>query len=324
MGNKIIYLISLLFILISCTTPTGNIVKDIPQENFDEIDIFFCSETNCNKLIADKISTSNKSVNCAFYNLKNNEIINSIKRKNNEIPIKLVFEEDNYKDQITGNNIRLTKRKSWGIMHNKFCIFDDNIILTGSYNPSQKSSNYDNNLIVIKSKYLASNFNDEFQELWNNEVGTGSKVKHPIIKLNNILVENYFCPEDNCDEKIINLISKAEKSIYFMAFSFTSEQIADQILFKENIEIKGVVEKQQSTNQYAQFNRLKDFGIDIKTDNNKYLMHHKVFIIDSKIVITGSANPTESGYIRNDENIIILHDKEIASQFIKEFNRIYK
>jgi phosphatidylserine/phosphatidylglycerophosphate/cardiolipin synthase-like enzyme len=52
-------------------------------------------------------------------------------------------------------------------------------------------------------------------------------------------------------------------------------------------------------------------------------MHHKVFIIDNKTVITGSYNPTKNANERNDENILIIHDKKIAEKYLKEFERIY-
>jgi len=52
-------------------------------------------------------------------------------------------------------------------------------------------------------------------------------------------------------------------------------------------------------------------------------MHHKVFIIDNETVATGSYNPTESGNSRNDENLLIIHDKEIASAYLEEFQRIF-
>ena len=38
-------------------------------------------------------------------------------------------------------------------------------------------------------------------------------------------------------------------------------------------------------------------------------MHHKVFIIDEEIVITGSFNPSKNADTRNDENILIINKK---------------
>ena len=45
--------------------------------------------------------------------------------------------------------------------------------------------------------------------------------------------------------------------------------------------------------------------------------------LDNETVITGSYNPTANGNQNNDENILIIHDKEIAAQYDKEFERIF-
>ena len=67
-----------------------------------------------------------------------------------------------------------------------------------------------------------------------------------------------------------------------------------------------------------------DFGVNAKKDAGKYKMHHKVFIIDNKTVATGSFNPSLSADERNDENILIIHDKRIASAFLKEFDSLWQ
>ena len=63
--------------------------------------------------------------------------------------------------------------------------------------------------------------------------------------------------------------------------------------------------------------------MSVKKDTNKYKMHHKVFIIDNETVVTGSFNPTASAENKNDENIIIIKDKNIAGSFLKEFDRLW-
>jgi phosphatidylserine/phosphatidylglycerophosphate/cardiolipin synthase-like enzyme len=51
-------------------------------------------------------------------------------------------------------------------------------------------------------------------------------------------------------------------------------------------------------------------------------MRHKVIIIDKKIVVTGSMNPTSSGNLRNDENVLIIYDENIAKKYLNEFERM--
>ena len=47
-----------------------------------------------------------------------------------------------------------------------------------------------------------------------------------------------------------------------------------------------------------------------------------MFIIDDKIVITGSMNPSKNGNEKNDENILIIHNPEIGALYREEFERI--
>jgi phosphatidylserine/phosphatidylglycerophosphate/cardiolipin synthase-like enzyme len=52
-------------------------------------------------------------------------------------------------------------------------------------------------------------------------------------------------------------------------------------------------------------------------------MHHKVLIIDGRTVVTGSYNFTANAERRNDENVLVIHNPQIAAQFLEEFHRLY-
>ena len=108
-----------------------------------------------------------------------------------------------------------------------------------------------------------------------------------------------------------------------MAFSFTNEKIADALIKKEKLDIKGIFDSVESANKFSQFKRLQDFGMKVQKDMNKYKMHHKVFVIDNETVATGSFNPTASADTKNDENLLVIHDKKIADAFLKEFDGLW-
>ena len=57
-------------------------------------------------------------------------------------------------------------------------------------------------------------------------------------------------------------------------------------------------------------------GIEVKTENYAGKMHSKTIIIDDKYSIIGSMNFSNNGEKRNDENMLIIEDKEIT-QFLK-------
>ncbi|MEA3229645.1 MAG: phospholipase D-like domain-containing protein, partial [archaeon] len=229
-------------------------------------------------------------------------------------------------EDIEGRLSYAANKNTKQLMHNKFCVIDEKITVTGSFNPTERGdTKNDNNIIIIKSGYIAKNYLDEFSELYRSTFASGKKTKHPIIYLNGTKIENYFCPEDSCADHVIDTILQADKSIDFMTFSFTHDSIGDAIItqHKNNIKIRGIFETTQN-NKWTEYKRLKSAGISVTWDKNPYNMHHKVFIIDNEIVITGSFNPSRSGDERNDENILIIHSKEIAEKYEKEFERLFR
>jgi phosphatidylserine/phosphatidylglycerophosphate/cardiolipin synthase-like enzyme len=159
--------------------------------------------------------------------------------------------------------------------------------------------------------------------MWNGTFKKGTSVLNPQVMVGNVSFENYFCPEDHCADHVKEALKKAQKSIHFMVFSFTHEEIANVLMLKhlENVSVVGVMEAKQISD-YSQYERLKYQGIDVLKDGNKYNLHHKVFIIDEKCVVAGSFNPSAGGDKSNDENVLIICDEKIAQRFEQEFEKI--
>ncbi|MBI4141435.1 hypothetical protein HY484_00750, partial [Candidatus Woesearchaeota archaeon] len=278
----------LLLILSACTQ------QQIIEENTDKtIEVYFCNKTDCEKKLEQQINNA-ENINCALYSITSNTVKQALQEKN----VRITIDYKN-KKQTSGLKYKSIYHEQ-GIMHNKFCVLDNSVI-TGSYNPHSTTAN---NLVIIPSKTLAQNYLDEFNELWG--ITRTVKTKNTKILFNDILIENYFCPEDNCRQKVAETLSSANTSIHFMTYSFTDDRIGNIILEKsKQIIVNGIFDKSQ-INKWSEYNKLKHLS---KAETR---IHHKVFIVDEKIVITGSANPTNNGYTRNDENIIIIHDKNIA------------
>lgn len=310
-------LILVTILIIGCDI-TGNTV----YEQGSKPEVYFCPRENCAKILENNILAADNSVYCAFYDLELKSVASALTRKSNGIEVKLIMDDENKNSLIKGQNVRFDDEKQ--LMHNKFCIIDNKIVITGSFNPTNNDNyNNNNNMVVFYSAALPKNYEDEFRELWDGNFGSGDKTKNPVVYINGNKIENYFCPEDGCADKVINQIKDAKSSVYFMTFAFTSGEIADALLAKDGIDIRGIFDSGQSSNKYSQYKRLKEFGINVKKDANKHKLHHKVFIIDNQTVITGSFNPTQSGDEKNDENILIIHDREIASYYLNEFDSLW-
>jgi len=314
-------LVVILILVSGCSINANVILEEIPEESI-QVSAYFCPRDSCENVTINSIKNAQNSLHCAFFDIDSKNIINAISKKSHSADVKVIVDKNNYEGQIKGPGIKIADSKQY--MHNKFCIIDNKIVMTGSTNPTNNDLNINNNnIVIIKSEYIAENYEDEFDELWNGVYATGDKVKYNKVGSDNLIIENYFCPEDNCRDKVLESIRNAEKSVYFMTFSFTDEDIADEVLFS-NLETKGIFEALQAGSQYSQFDRLRGFGIDVKKDKNKKNMHHKVFIIDNETVITGSYNPTGSGNLRNDENIVVIHNRQIASRFLEEFEFLWQ
>ena len=332
---KLLILIFAVF-LIGCGI-TGKTTKAMPHETAKIHEAYFCPKDDCGKILETHINSANYSVHCAFYDINLKNIINSLAKKSNTAEVKIVIDKSNYDEQIKGDGIKLDNNNQ--LMHNKFCIFDSNTVVTGSFNPTDNdNSRNNNNILVIYSSTMAKNYEEEFKELWNGEFGKGNKVEYPVFYVNNIKIENYFCPEDCSLElsssiskdsglyKIIDLIKNSKESVKVASFTFTNEAIADELLKADSrgINVTILTENRQRNVMGSQYERVKDFGLNIKLDENKYNMHHKFIIIDDKIVITGSPNFTLSGFNKNDENFLIIYNEELAFKYIREFGKLWK
>jgi len=322
----LIVLLIIILLLSGCNDkPTGEVVKQEPivRETSKPPEVYFCPEDECREHLLDFLQSADDYIHCAFYDLDLPEIIDLLKEKQDEIDVKVVTDKDNSENILDLNPVDNEGKSQ--LTHNKFCVIDSDKVFTGSLNPTERGNFFNfNNMLIVYSKYLAENYESEFQELWNKKFGYGKRVKYPIVYLNEKKIENYFCPEDSCSRHVIDNLKEADNEIYFMTFSFTHDEIGQTLVDKHNegLKIKGILEKTGGSN-YSEYHNLKNNNIDVKWDEYKYNMHHKVFIIDNKTVITGSFNPTKSGDTKNDENVLIIHDEDIAKKYLEEFERVW-
>ena len=93
---------------------------------------------------------------------------------------------------------------------------------------------------------------------------------------------------------------------------------------KRNVEVKVLIEKGQANDVNCDDEMLENAGVQLRRGKGSGSMHNKFAIIDGIIVYTGSYNHTQSATTRNDENYIIIKDKDIAETYEKQFQKIWE
>jgi len=142
-------------------------------------------------------------------------------------------------------------------------------------------------------------------------------------------IEVLFSPEQGQQilNKLEDTIRNAEERIYILIFSFTLDEIAEAIIekHKEELDVKVIMDKSQAGSKWAVTEKLKEAGIPlvIKRGTKGGYMHIKALIADD-MVLTGSYNYSKSATNRNDENFLIIRDKDVVEAHLAKFNRLWE
>ena len=124
----------------------------------------------------------------------------------------------------------------------------------------------------------------------------------------------------------MDLLDNVQSSSYFLAYSFTADPLGEAIRQRAaaGVTVAGVMEAGQvASNIGSEYDAFHAAGLDVRRDGNPSLMHHKVMIIDGRIVVMGSYNFTASAENTNAGNLIVIYNSGIAEQYMQEFQRVY-
>jgi phosphatidylserine/phosphatidylglycerophosphate/cardiolipin synthase-like enzyme len=275
-------------------------------------------------------------VDVAVYSLSLASIRDALIRAHERgVQVRVVMESDNIDrsapQALVDAGIPVLGDRRQGLMHDKFVVIDRSEVWMGSMNFTYSGTYEDNNqLLNIRSVKMAENYTKEFEEMYlDDKFGPDvvSETPYPEFSIEGTRVETYYSPDDGVADRILELLTEAEESIYFLAFSFTADELGQIIRTQaENeLDIAGVMEEEQvKSNIGTEYDFFKQADLDVFVDGNEGQMHHKTMIVDERIVITGSYNFSRSAEIRNDENIIVIYNRPIAEFFMAEFQRVYQ
>jgi phosphatidylserine/phosphatidylglycerophosphate/cardiolipin synthase-like enzyme len=287
------------------------------------------------EILALAVDAAEVRIDIAVYDLDLLSVARALARASRRgVAVRIVVDSDNIHTEavefLRAEGIPVAGDGREALMHDKFVVIDGREVWAGSMNLTVNDVyRNDNNLIRFRSEDLARIFTEEFEEMFGvKKFGPASPRGKPAatVETEGGPVEVLFAPEDRVAARVAGLIQEARASVHFLAFSFTSAEIAGAMLAQTaaGVPVSGVFESTQvRSNTGDQFETLREGGAAVLLDANPRNMHHKVILIDGGIVITGSYNFTNSAETKNDEDLLILRNPELAAAFEREFERVY-
>ena len=139
--------------------------------------VYFSPNGQIKDHIVNEINNAKTSIDIAVFNFTSNGLKTALKKALKKgVEIRIVTDQGQSEDIHSavesllqdGFKIKIVKGKGRnGLMHNKFAVFDHNLLLTGSYNWTETAEHYNyENALFLEDKPLVKEYEKEFNSLW--------------------------------------------------------------------------------------------------------------------------------------------------------------
>ena len=154
------------------------------------------------------------------------------------------------------------------------------------------------------------------------------KVLAGVLLLGMSLGSVYFSPNGGAKQALVELIGATTADIDVAMYSFTSKELGLALAgaTQKGRRVRIVADNGQSAgrssvlgwlSRYAQVHLMHEEG-------ERGMMHHKFMVIGDRYLTTGSYNWSINAEKFNNENLLILKDSDLISEFKREFGRLWE
>ena len=172
--GKFIYKSFIVVVALVLTACNSVVSRPVEQSNIqdNDIKIFFTPGVECENNIIERINRS-KKIDIAVYSITNPNITNAIiAAYNRGADIRIITDKGQAKvkgakaEELKSAGIPVLTNKKHKIEHNKFAVFDDVHIVSGSYNwTTNASKNNSENCLFFNQPN--KEYSQRFEYLWN-------------------------------------------------------------------------------------------------------------------------------------------------------------
>jgi phosphatidylserine/phosphatidylglycerophosphate/cardiolipin synthase-like enzyme len=142
-------------------------------------------------------------------------------------------------------------------------------------------------------------------------------------------VQVVFTPGDDVTGLLVQIIHNARKQILVQAFSFTSREIANALVFAQQrgVDVQVIADDEQVRRmEHSQVPAVAAWGVPTYVDREHASAHNKVMVIDANtlnpVLITGSFNFTHAAQHQNAENLLVFRgNRELTAAYFENWQR---
>ncbi|MCI4668318.1 MAG: phospholipase D-like domain-containing protein [Bacteroidia bacterium] len=137
-------------------------------------DVYFSPDDDCPRAIIKCIEEARASMDICVFTISDNRISRAIEAAEKRgIDVRIISDNDKSFDK--GSDVVLMASRGLSVklddtsnhMHHKFAIFDNNLLLTGSYNWTVSAANHnEENILITNQPEIVAPFQKEFRKLW--------------------------------------------------------------------------------------------------------------------------------------------------------------
>ncbi len=302
------------------------------------------------------IDKTDQTLLLAIYDLQLSEVADALLRaKDRGVRIQMVYDMGHAKGATpaspeyqrvvaAGIPVRLLKGGgSFGIMHNKFAVFDGALLETGSFNwtSAADQKNFENALFKT-DQALIDGYAKYWSWMWGlaspasaeaaGPIGAGlgtppGDPQRPVSFAGGSYPRYAFSPEGGVEDLLVDALGRARGSIDMAIFSLYSQRVADALIAAKNrgVAVRVVSDVSQSRRS-APVLSLVNAGVPLRLSAGRGgtgVLHHKFVVVDGAFLMTGSYNFSQNAELYNFENDLFTTAPGEAFAYTAELSSVW-
>lgn len=290
------------------------------------------------------IDKTDRTLLLALYDLRLTGVADALLRaKARGVDVRLVYDEGHttpaapnagsgpspeYQSLLDGGvPVRLLKGGgAFGIMHNKFAVFDGQLLETGSFNwtDGADQKNFENAIFRADAE-LAAGYARYWDWMWalarlpgaaaqppaDNPAGAGfgappADPLKPVAFAGGRYPRYAFSPQGGVEDLLVDALGRAKGTIDMAIFSLYSQRVADALIAAKarGVVVRVVSDVSQSRRSQPVL-ALSNAGVGLRLSAGRGgtgVLHHKYVLVDGAWLMTGSYNFSANAELYNFEN----------------------